>query len=72
MSLLRRKNNKNTNYIEFQHDLADDKSTPSCEKIGNLNGDPQMRYVNLGIVQVVEPLKNEILHPHEKSPMSTK
>lgn len=46
----------------LQHDLAND-SEFSCKKIDNLKlaeSDPQLRFINLGIVNVVEPLKNEV------------
>ena len=62
MSLIN-KHKKKANKYEFYHDLANDESQPTCEKIAKLSGhDPQLRYVSLGIVDVVEPLKNEIVH----------
>ena len=56
------KGNNHYNY-EYQHDFGNDHAEFKCEKIDNLNGlDPQLRFISLGIVNVVEPLKNEILY----------
>jgi hypothetical protein len=45
----------------YQHDLANDDAKFTCAKIDHLNGfDPQLRFISLGIVNMVEPLKNEI------------
>ena len=69
-NFLRRSIKKYEGYVEnsergYQHDLANDNSTFSCEKIDNLQTqkiDPHLRFINLGIVNVVEPLKNEITY----------
>jgi hypothetical protein len=61
---------KHEGYVEnaergYQHDLANDNSIFSCEKIDNLQPqkvDPHLRFINLGIVSVVEPLKNEVTY----------